>query len=195
MTLVHCRVDKSLVAIALVSLPVIAWAAFTQNRMIAILAAVAFCVHVIASGYSLSKFGSSNPDSDFTVLQKSVCLSLVTTVWASAALFLAYPIAGLKWIHGWEYGLAFALAATLFASYSQRLSKYQDRPAQQAAIERAIKLAAMQAAAIAVTLAWLVASGKLATVKGDWLANDVFVASGVAILALSLQLVRSLSHP
>ncbi len=47
------------------------------------------------------------------------------------------------------------------------------------------KAACLQGFAAGTGISWLIGSGKLATVKGDWAANDVFLAGGVAILCLS----------
>jgi hypothetical protein len=190
----RCRPETQLIVFGLASLIVIGWAAYAQNRALALGAAIVFCASAIASGHKLSKTPSVEHAAAFQMLQKSVCLSIVTCAWAAAALFLAYPIAGLKWLHGWEYGVAFALITVLFSNYARLLESYIDTQTQAAAVARAKALAVLQAIAIAVTMIWIIASGKLATVKGDWLANDIFLATGFAMLTLSMLLVRSLNN-
>ncbi len=187
-----CRSVKPLLYAGGVSLVVIASAAYAQNRMFAILAAAAFAAAIVAAGVNITKAAGSNSNAHFSMLRNSVCLSGLTCAWSAAALLVAYPIAGLQWRHGWEYGLVFALITIAFAHYGYRLAKDTDTKSQLAAVNRAQALATVQAIAIASTILWIIASGKLRTIKGDWLANDIFLASGCAMLALSVLLVTAL---
>lgn len=187
-----CRSVKPLLYAGGLSLSVIAAAAYTQNRLFAVFAAAAFASAVIAAGVDIKKTAGRDSNAHFGMLRNSVCLSVLTCAWSAAALFLAYPIAGLHWLHGWEYGVVFGLVTCAFARYWQRLANCPDENSQLAAVARAKSLATVQAIAIVSTMLWLVASGKLRTIKGDWLANDVFLASGCAMLALSVLLVTAL---
>ena len=187
-----CRSVKPLLYAGGLSLSVIAAAAYTQNRLFAVFAAAAFASAVIAAGVDIKKTAGRDSNAHFGMLRNSVCLSVLTCAWSAAALFLAYPIAGLHWLHGWEYGLLFVLITFAFGLYWQRLANCHDKEAQLVAITRAKSLATVQAIAIASTIVWIVATGKLRTIKGDWLANDVFLASGCAMLALSVLLVTAL---
>ena len=54
-----------------------------------------------------------------------------------------------------------------------------------------VKLAGYQAVLIGVGLVWLIGSGKLATLKGDWAANQLFLAGGFAIMCLSMIMIKS----
>jgi hypothetical protein len=196
--LANCRQTQVMLVCGAATLCAITVAALTNSRIIALAAAGAFAAVIIVAGYrataahvvsSPQDANSRVPMTSLNVLRTTTCLSAITCAWAAAALLLAYPIAGLQWRHGWEYGSALGLAAAGFALYRRWLSQNFDASAALAAVSRAAALATLQGVAIAVTIAWILASGKLHTLKNDWLANDVFLATGCAMLALSAFLV------
>jgi hypothetical protein len=189
------RIETPVLINGIASLVAIGIAAHRVNKTVAILAALAFAASIVIEGIRATAKSSRMPGSDtaaprtaaqFAVLHETTFLSFLTCAWSAAALIIAYPIAGLSWLHGWEYGLFFALAAFGFARYLQNLAKHSDEASKVSAVALATKLTIIQATAIAVTIVWIIASGKLGTRRGDWLANDVFLASGCAALALSI---------
>lgn len=119
-------------------------------------------------------------------LLTTTLLTTLTYAWASIALFAVYVGTPLRWQHGWQYASAMALIAAGHVIYIRHLSSMSDAGP---ATRPAVGLAGLQGAAAVTALAWLVASGKLATTKGDWAANQVFLAGGVAIAALSAIIV------
>lgn len=180
--------DWRFILTAAASLIAIGYAASTTNRLLAALVSSLFVVSIVWTGLkSLRQATTDKPTTQrLVVLRQTTCLSTLTLAWSAAALMAAYPLAGLRWQHGWQYGLAFAIAAAGFAIYSKRLSNDTDRLAQPGAVETAAHLALLQTIAIAATFVWMATSGVLATVKDDWLANDVFLAAGTAMLMLSI---------
>jgi hypothetical protein len=200
---VNCRSGRQLIFIGLMSLAAITIAASIESRGLALAAAICFAASVTVGGWRSATAAAARPSEksskenvqrQFDGLRDSACLSFLTCSWSAAALLLAYPIAGLSWRHGWEYGTAFVLVSAAFAYYLRRLNSYQDASAQLSEIRRAKSLATIQAIAITTTLLWIIGSGKLNTVKSDWMANDVFLASGLSMLALSVILVRALRN-
>lgn len=113
-------------------------------------------------------------------------LTMLTYAWGSLALFAIYVGTPLRWQHGWQYAIVMALIAAGHVIYIRHLSSTSDAGP---ATRRAVALAALQGAGAITALAWLVASGKLATTKGDWAANQVFLAGGVAVASLSAIIV------
>lgn len=203
--LANCRAGSRLVLIGLISLGGITTAAAIESRGLALAAAMGFAASIVVAGWRRAAAAAAPADpshksSDetfqrqFDGLRDSACLSLLTCSWSATALLLAYPIVGLNWLHGWEYGTAFVFISAAFASYLRHLNSCQDASAQLSEIRRAKRLATVQALAITATLVWIVASGKLKTIKGDWLANDVFIATGIAMLTLSLILLSAFRH-
>jgi hypothetical protein len=189
------RIETPVLINGVASLLAMGIAAARVNKTVAVLAALAFAASIVVEGIRVtartpntpSSAPKSEPSADgkFYILGCTTFLAFLTSVWAAAALFVAYPIAGLNWLHGWEYGLSFAVAALGFAVYLEKLAKHNDGASKASAVARATMLTILQAVAIIVTLIWIIGSGKLSTQRGDWLANDVFLASGCVVLALS----------
>jgi hypothetical protein len=120
--------------------------------------------------------------------------SIVTAAlyaWGGAAMTLVYRFSGLHWQHGWQYGLAMLLIATGLAGYVHLLGDVRSSLNSDRAIDRVAKLAALQGIAVTFALAWLAGSGKLATTKGDWAANIIFVTGGLAIAMVSAVVTRT----
>lgn len=111
-------------------------------------------------------------------------LMALTWGWGGVSLLLAYGPAGLKWQHGWQYGSAMLLIAVLIGLHARRIVPGSNA-AKLGALEWGRKAAFAQGLACGIGLAWLAGSGKLVTAKGDWAANDVFLAGGVTLLILS----------
>jgi len=100
--------------------------------------------------------------------------------WGAFALFAVYSLSDLVWRHSWQYGLGAALFAVGVSLYAYRL----DREASQ--VLPPLYLTVLHGVAAASGLFYLVVTGKLETHRGDWAANDVFLAGGIAIVALCL---------
>ena len=167
------------------TLAAIWFAASGGHRAVAAFAAAAFAASIIAVGWRTDAKRRTSERSQ--LLRLTVRLSSVICSWAAGALFLAYPIAGLRWQHGWQYGFGAAVFAIGFALYSGWLSRSDPLNTTSRAVVAAGLLAEIEATAIAIILAWLMFSGKLMTTREDWLANDVFLATGAVLLFLSLQ--------
>jgi hypothetical protein len=113
-------------------------------------------------------------------LVSNVWLAALVYGWGALALFAVYSLSELVWRHSWQYGLGAALFAVGVSLYAFRLDSAEDRAAPPFA------LTALHGLAAAGGLAYLIAEGKLATHRGDWAANDVFLAGGIAIILLCL---------
>jgi hypothetical protein len=99
----------------------------------------------------------------------------------AASMFGVYLLSGVKWQHGWQYGSGMALISAAAFAYAR-----QPRWLSATAV-----IVGLQGAAAAIGLAVLASSGKLASVKGDWAANIIFCAGGVAIAVLSVLAVAA----
>ena len=104
--------------------------------------------------------------------------------WGGVAMLAVYLLSGLKWQHGWQYGSGMVLVAGLILAYAAGLAR--GVLASGPALTAARVLSGLQGMAAAGGVAWLALSGKLATEKGDWAANDIFIAGGLAIVALTV---------
>lgn len=110
------------------------------------------------------------------LVRRNVRLAALIYSWGGAAMFAVYSLSGLEWRHGWQYGLGMALIAAGLILYVRRLG---ERP-----VMPPLLLTALHGAAALCGLVFLIGTGKLATIKDDWVANDVFLFGGIAILAL-----------
>lgn len=118
-------------------------------------------------------------------------LMMLAYLWCGLAFFAIYLGTNIRWQHGWEYGSAMLLIAGAYAYYLTRLRDPDDSLSKPPAIERMVKFAAYQAFLVGAGLVWLIGSGKLATLRGDWAANQLFLAGGFAVICLSAIIVKT----
>ena len=168
--------------VALVAVAALAFAAGAYGASpVAVGAAAAFAgVAITATGLALLKRGGGVVH----LSRASAELMALTWSWGGVSLLLTYGPAGLKWQHGWQYGSAMLLIAGALAWHARRIVPGSSA-ATLFALEWGRKAAFAQGLACGIGLAWLIGSGKLDTVKGDWAANDVFLAGGFTLLVLS----------
>lgn len=124
-------------------------------------------------------------------LWQTTLLIMLAYLWCALAFYAVYLGTTLHWQHGWEYGSAMLLIALAHAFYLRRLSNPGDRVSTPSAIGRAVRLASYQGFAIAFGLIWLIQSGKLSSLKGDWAANQLFLAGGFAVMCLSVIVIKT----
>lgn len=124
-------------------------------------------------------------------LWRTTLLVMLAYLWCALAFYAVYLGTTLRWQHGWEYGSAMLLIAVGHAIYLWRLADPKASVSTPRAIGRAVGLAALQGVAIACGLIWLIQSGKLSSVKGDWAANQLFLAGGFTVMCLSVVIVKT----
>jgi hypothetical protein len=124
-------------------------------------------------------------------LWQTTLLIMLAYLWCALAFYAVYLGTTLHWQHGWEYGSAMLLIAVAHAIYLWRLADPNASVSSPRAIDYAVRLAACQAIAIAFGLIWLIQSGKLSSVKGDWAANQLFLAGGFAVMFLSVIIIKT----
>ncbi len=113
-------------------------------------------------------------------LRCNVWLAALVYAWGASALFAVYSLSDLTWRHAFQYGSGAALFAACIGIYGARLGRpnnHQPPP---------LVLTIIHGLAAAGGLVYLIGTDKLATVKGDWAANEVFLWGGFAIVALCI---------
>jgi hypothetical protein len=119
-------------------------------------------------------------------------LIMLAFLWCGLAFYAVYLGTHVRWQHGWEYGTACIVFAGVYGYYLNRLSNPSDPLAQAPALDRIARIIGCQAILIGIGLVWLIAAGKLAiTHKGDWAANQLFLAGGFAIMCVSVILIKT----
>jgi hypothetical protein len=108
----------------------------------------------------------------------------------AVVILTVYSLTPLRWYHFWQYGGAMALLAIGLYHYGIALGR-GGALASSSALRIATLLTALQGAAAAIGLIFLIGSGKLATTRPDWLANQIFLFGGIGIVALSAMAVAS----
>jgi hypothetical protein len=124
---------------------------------------------------------------------------LMAWTWGAGAISMlaVYLLSGLRWQHGWQYGLGMLLIAGLGFLYAVSLGAAGSVWRQPRYLNAVAMLAAAQGIAAIAGVMILVLSGKVASQRGDWAANIIFVTGGLAITVLSAIAVRTyarLSH-
>lgn len=113
-------------------------------------------------------------------------LLAVVFLWGALVFLGVYGFTALWWWHSWQYGGAmFALAVALYV-YARMVGGGTPLPGGLRLLDAAAGLSAGLAIGAAAGVGFLVASGKLSSVKPDWVANHIFLAGGIAVGVLAL---------
>ena len=124
-------------------------------------------------------------DATTIVALRNSTLLGIAYMWGGLTMFAVYRLAGLRWQHGWQYALGMGALAALVMLYVWFLERPDSRLRSPAALAIAAQFTVIQAVGSLIGLGFLVGSGKIASAKGDWAANQIFVAGGLAIAVLS----------
>lgn len=180
---------------AIISIAAMIWAASNSDRHWVALAAAAFATITIASTLiSNAKICRTGTTPPIDALQATTRFNALVYAWAAAAMLAIYLGTNVRWQHGWQYGTIFALIALAHATYIKMLAARVPSVSAPSAVARAAQLALVQGTAAVLALTWMISIGKLSTSKGDWAANTIFVAGGVAIAVISAVIYRTHRH-
>jgi hypothetical protein len=116
---------------------------------------------------------------------RNATLIALTYAWGASVLAAVYTLTGLVWQHGLQYAAGMALIACAVAAYAVLVLREGSAFRRPLAQLMMLRLTIVHAAAAACGLGFLLLSGKLASLRGDWAANIVFLVGGLAVCALS----------
>lgn len=170
------------------SLATMLWSAQHDHRAGLATAALAFAALASWESFRIARAHRRNPTPRAATAASHAFsdISRITATvygWGGLSLIALYRFTPLHWQHGWQYGSAMLLVALGLVIYIVRERR---APQSEAGARGMAALAAVHGLAAAGALGWLVFSGKLATTRGDWAANAIFVAGGVTITVISL---------
>ena len=185
-----------LIATAVITAPAMIYASQVTHTVLATFAAWMFAVIAMGisatlnarSAHSKSAYGSAAGRA-----RLNAALLAIIFAWGGLVILGAYYLTDLFWHHAWQYGLGMCLIAGLLFAYRQRLLEAGGRFSSPGWLTCSARLALLQAVVAGVGLAFLVASGKLARHNPDWIANHVFMAGGMAVVAVSIMAYRAQS--
>ncbi len=170
-----------LVLVAALSVTAIVLGAGRGDRLAPALAAGAMALVVVIAALWLNVplwSGAAVAEAVKAAVVANVRLAALVYAWGAAALFAVYSLSELVWRHAWQYGLGAALFAAGLAIYARSVDTAKGNRVPP------LGLTVLHGAAVGGGLAYLLGAGKLATHRADWAANYVFLAGGLAILAL-----------
>lgn len=171
--------DLVLIAVtALLSIAVMTSAAAAGQPMLSGTAAGAMAVLLVVAAWSLN----ARPLGPEAAQRANAQLMALGYGWGGLALLTVYSTSGVWWQHGRQYGAGMLAIAALIAVYARASGSTSSARARSVARTAALA----QAIAAAAGLVFLAGSGKLVSVKGDWPANQVFLAGGIAIALVSV---------
>jgi hypothetical protein len=151
-----------------------------------------FCAALVAVAIDVnrpwwSQAGSAE-DHDLAISAaiRNARLMILGYLWGSLALFSIYRLSGLRWHHGIQYAVGMAAIAWLILLYVHLVARPGSSLRTPKALHLATRASLAHGAAALAGIAFLLLSGKIHSIKGDWAANQVFLAGGIAVVALSL---------
>lgn len=159
-------------------LPLLSWAA-----------ALLFALALVASAVDMNRpwwhADGVEPDARADAAIGNTRVLTLGYLWGALALLAIYRLTSVRWQHGLQYGAAMALIAWLMLVYVHLIANRSSRLRTQRALAWATWLALAHGVAALVGVAFLIGSGKILSAKGDWAANQIFLAGGLAVAALS----------
>lgn len=160
------------------------YGAMTNARVIAVVSALLFALTVTLVAWRVNRSGkgpttaATEDESLFHTMRRNTRLAALVYAWAAAAFFSVYGLSGVYWRHGFQYGTAAALIAGGLLYYVHRMGSDGSKHPPPAS------LTLLHGVAVASGLAFLFSSGKLASVRGDWPANTIFLFGGLALVGV-----------
>lgn len=126
------------------------------------------------------------PDAQASAAISNTHLLVIGYFWGALALLLIYRMTSLRWQHGLQYGAGMAAIGWMALVYVHLLARPTSRLRTPAALMQATWLALAHGGAALGGVMFLLVSGKFNSIKGDWAANQVFLAGGLAVVGLSV---------
>lgn len=170
---------------AAVSVTMMVLGAGRGDRLLPALSAGLFASLVVGTGlginaplWSRATAALKGPSLVRSALRCNVWLAALIYAWGASAMFGMYSLSDLVWRHAFQYAGGASVFAAGIALYGFSLGRAGGPGIPP------IVLTALHGTAAAGGLIYLIGSDKLATLKSDWAANEVFLWGGIAVVAL-----------
>ena len=151
----------------------------------------AFAIAMIAATVGLNRKLKFEPEAEsrggaYSNLSVNSRLLAIVYLWGALAMqgLYATPLTGLRWQHGWQYAAAMALMAASAWTFARLVASTEPAERRQL-VPFAWPLAAVHAFGGAAGLMFLALTGKMATVRSDWAANQVFFWGAAAVTVVA----------
>lgn len=151
----------------------------------AFIAAILFAAYQMNAGFWRAPDANSAPAAlrKLGTLRRNGRLAVLVYAWGALSMVAAYKLTDLYWQHGLQYAAGMALFAIAIFAWVH-VAKPESSHATSDGLTRGQRLNLLHGGVAALALAIFLASGKLWVERPDWVANIVFVAGGVGIVAL-----------
>ena len=163
-------------------------AAGSADRSLSIAAAGSFAALMIIAALRLNALTlreSIDDERDADIATLNAGLLAAAFFWGGLASVAGYYLSVLCWHHAWLYGLGMCLAGVMSYGMRWHLARPDCFLRSPDWLQRMTWLSGLLVIATAIGLTFLVLSGKLSRDNVDWLANHVFVAGGMMVIAIS----------
>lgn len=162
-----------------------------------VFAAMAFAGAIFRVGWMLNRpwwqceasscVGPSLTDVQPMMATRNAQLLALGYIWGGLSLLAVYLLTPLRWQHGWQYGSGMILIAALIFVASRGLAaRWSSSFARTLTV-----VTLVHGWAATAGLAWLVGSGKIWSIKGDWAADIVFAIGALVIAGISAMALRT----
>jgi hypothetical protein len=160
-----------------------AYGAASGSRSLTALAALAYALAVLIVAWRINRGawtedGTASQGFLFHTMRRNTRIAALVYAWAAAAFFAVYGLSTVRWQHGFQYGSAAALIAGGLLYYVHRMGSDGTGTAP------APRLTILHGLAVTAGLLFLLSSGKLQSMKGDWPANYIFLFGGLALVGV-----------
>ena len=166
-------------------------AAATGYPRLVPIGAGAYTLAIIAIAVGLDRASRTSPGSelrgtDLTAIELYSRLLARVYLWGALAMQGLYTtqLTGLRWQHAWQYALAMALLALSARTFARQVSS-PDAADRRQFVAFATPLSLVHALGGAAGLMFLVLSGKIASMRADWAANQVFFWGAAAVTVVA----------
>ena len=173
---------------AVVTVAITKMAAASQSIWLSQVSVGTFAAILVLAAYRLNATtlrNRSNPDARADLSSLNAGLLASAFAWGGVTILAGYYLTDLFWHHAWQYGLGMCLAGLISFGMRWHLSQPECFLRQTQWLQRLTLLSGLLVVGAGAGLVFLLIAGKLKAVNADWLANHVFVAGGVSVMALS----------
>jgi hypothetical protein len=181
-----------------ISLAAMVSGAWSGMPMLTSLGALLFALAMVATSWHINRpllnmpAGDDMVDTLRTAVRRNARMLGIIYLWGSAGLLAIYRGTSLRWQHGVQYTIGMALIGLLIFVWVRRAGRPRSRLVGPRGLTLALRAATVHALAAVGGLVFLIGSGKLASTRGDWAANQVFLAGGLAVVGVSI--IAILTH-
>lgn len=172
-----------LAAALLASAGGMAYGAASGSRSLTSLAALAYALAVLFVSWRVNRQAwganaSAAPGLLFHTMRRNTRLAALVYAWGAAAFFAIYGLTPVRWQHGFQYASAATLIAAGLLYYVHRMG------GDQTGTPPAPILTVLHGLAVSAGLVFLLSSGKLQSIKGDWPANYIFLFGALSLMGV-----------